>query len=291
MIRIGPAGWHYKDWQGLVYPNPEPRGFRELAHLASLFDVVEINTSFYGPPRPAAIKSWIGQVADNPRFQFTAKLWKGFTHERNATQKDEREVKEGMAALAESGRFGALLVQFPWSFKNEEANRVYLFGLLDRFREFPEVIEVRHASWNQPAIYDSLAARGVGICNIDQPLFKRSLRPGTQVTSGVGYVRLHGRNYEHWFSPKATVRERYDYLYSMKELEPWAERTKVIATQAQETYTIANNHNLGKAVVNAAALEVLLGQPAPRLPAALIERYPEFRGLVTNPTDADSSAG
>ena len=70
MIRIGPAGWHYKDWQGLVYPNPEPRGFRELAYLAGFFDVVEINTSFYGPPRPAAVKSWIGQVADNPRWAF-----------------------------------------------------------------------------------------------------------------------------------------------------------------------------------------------------------------------------
>ena len=52
VIRIGPAGWQYKDWQGIVYPSPKPRGFRELSYIATLFDTVEINTSFYGPPRP-----------------------------------------------------------------------------------------------------------------------------------------------------------------------------------------------------------------------------------------------
>ena len=88
MIRIGAAGWQYRDWQGIVYPNPKPRGFRELGYIASLFDTVEINTSFYGPPRPATTQQWIDLVADNPEFRFTAKLWKGFTHDRSATAKD-----------------------------------------------------------------------------------------------------------------------------------------------------------------------------------------------------------
>ena len=99
MIRIGTAGWQYRDWAGIVYPKPKPRGFDELACIASFFDTVEINTSFYGPPRREVAQAWVERVADNPTFRFTAKLWKGFTHERNASADDERLFKEGMEPL------------------------------------------------------------------------------------------------------------------------------------------------------------------------------------------------
>lgn len=115
MIRIGTAGWQYRDWEGIVYPKPRPRGFDPLAYLASFFDVVEINSSFYGPPQSNASRSWVARVADHLQFRFTAKLWKGFTHERHATASDERLFKEGIEPLADSGRLGALLLQFPWS--------------------------------------------------------------------------------------------------------------------------------------------------------------------------------
>lgn len=46
MIRIGPAGWKYKDWEGVVYPNPAPRGFDPLAYIAEYFTTVEINSSY-----------------------------------------------------------------------------------------------------------------------------------------------------------------------------------------------------------------------------------------------------
>jgi hypothetical protein len=72
----------------------------------------------------------------------------------------------------------------------------------------------------QDDILDLLGALGVGLCNIDQSLFHRSVKPAAHVTSAVGYVRLHGRNCRDWFSKKADVRERYDHLYSLYELEP-----------------------------------------------------------------------
>ena len=277
MIRVGPAGFAYKDWEGIVYPADKPKGFDPVRYLAQYFDTIEINSSFYGPPHPHAASGWAWRVADNPRFKFTAKLYKAFTHERNATPQDERDFKNGIDPLVTADRFGALLLQFPWSFRFDNENRLYLLDLQRRFGEYPLVLEVRHASWAQPEVLEMLAEFGVGLANIDQPLFHRSIKPGAHVTAPTGYVRLHGRNYQHWFSPTANVRERYDYLYSVKELEPWVDRIKTVATQANDTYAVTNNHNLGKAVVNALEIRSILKGESVNAPESLLERYPELR--------------
>jgi len=165
----------------------------------------------------------------------------------------------------EAERLGALLMQFPWSFRNEPENRIYLRRLRDRFVDYPLVVEVRHASWIEPDVLDELAEVGVGLSNIDQPLFHRSVKPAALATSAVGYVRLHGRNYREWFSKKADVRARYDYLYTAQELEPWVDRIRTVAEDARDTYVVTNNHNLGTAVVNAFELKAFLsGTPTLR---------------------------
>src|ERR1019366_2536307 len=112
----------------------------------------EINTSFYRPLRPETSSVWLRRVSSHPRFQFTAKLYKRFTHERDAGPTDERDFKEGIFPLMQAGKLGALLLQFPWSFKNTPEQREYLSGLLLQFREYPLVVEVRHASWNRPDV-------------------------------------------------------------------------------------------------------------------------------------------
>ena len=195
VIRVGPAGWSYNDWAGIVYPRSRPRGFHEAEYLAQFFDTIEINSSFYHPPAPKVAQSWIQRVAHNPRFQFTAKLWQRFTHERSASRQDEKIVKDGIAPLALDGRLGALLLQFPWSFRNTKENREYLGGLVMQFLEYPLIVEVRHSSWNDPEAFKLLANLGVGFCNIDQPVIGRSIEPSARATAPVGYVRLHGRNY------------------------------------------------------------------------------------------------
>lgn len=277
MIRIGPAGWSYKDWRGVVYPNDKRRGFDELGYIAGFFDTVEINSSFYGAPRPTAAKKWVESVSANERFRFTAKLFHAFTHERKPSPLDEKEFKDGVAALAEANRLGALLAQFPWSFKNDPEHRQYLVDLRRQFREFPLVLEVRHSSWMEEEVLDLLTELDVAICNIDQPLFKRSVRPSALVTAALGYVRLHGRNYKSWFSKTADVRERYDHLYSVDELEPWIARSKQIAEQAEDTYVITNNHYLGKAVVNAVEIASILRGKPQAAPEELVKHYPELR--------------
>jgi uncharacterized protein YecE (DUF72 family) len=285
-ILVGPAGWSYTDWEGIVYPRHKPRGFHEAAYLAQFFDTIEINTSFYSPPRAQVVKAWAARIAFNPNFKFTAKLWKRFTHERNANLQDEKLFKQGMAPLVTEGRLGALLLQFPWSFRNTPENHEYLSGLIMQFMEYPLVLEVRHNSWNKPEVFEWLAGLGVGFCNIDQPVIGQSIAPSARATAPVGYVRLHGRNYEHWFTSNGHPEERYNYLYSRAELEPWAARIQNIAQRAEVTFVITNNHFQGKAIANALQLVSLLRNQPVRVPETLQEFYPELEKIAGPETSA-----
>ena len=281
-IRVGPAGWSYEDWKGIFYPPSMPKSLHPLTFLASFFDTVEINTTFYHPPTPAACAAWARHVSDNEHFRFTAKLWERFTHHRETpfTQADIDRVKKGLYPLVESGRFGALLIQFPWSFKRTPENRTWLAHVTDAFTGYPLVLEVRHASWNTPEVFASLTERNITFCNIDQPLFRDSIAPSHTVTAPVGYVRLHGRNHEDWFREEAGRDDRYNYLYSASELKPWVEKISTIAHHVNEIFVITNNHYRGQAVVNALELEQALGKTNFVLPQHLIDEYPRLKNLL-----------
>jgi uncharacterized protein YecE (DUF72 family) len=296
-IRIGTAGWSYKDWDGILYP-PEVtrRKIHPVEFLARFFDVIEINTSFYGHIRPELGRLWSRKAAAvNPDFLFTAKLHRSFTHSPLAVMEptsaasirpndqDERLAREGLDSLAAERKLGALLIQFPVSFKNTSLNREYLEQLLWQFIEYPRVVEVRHESWNNPETLAEFMRHNVGFCNIDQPLLGRSLGPTEHVTSGVGYVRLHGRNYESWFESgvdKDNRNDRYNYLYKPAELQKWKEKIQVIARRAESTYVIANNHFQAKAAVNALELRHLLDGKRVRAPETLVNNYPELKEMV-----------
>ena len=225
-MRIGPAGWSYDDWKGVVYPPGMPRDQHPLTYLSGFFDTVEVNSSFYRPPNWKHCAAWVQKVADRPRFSFTAKLWRRFTHERGAWPGDDevRQVLDGFAPLADAGKLGAILIQFPWSFKRTPENRAWLARVIDAFAAHPLALEIRHASWDRRAVFEGLAERRVAFCNIDQPLFRDSIAPSSRTTARVGYVRLHGRNHDDWFREDAGRDERYDYLYTKDELKPWVDK-------------------------------------------------------------------
>jgi uncharacterized protein YecE (DUF72 family) len=292
-IRIGTAGWSYKDWDGILYP---PEVTRKKIHpvefLARFFDVIEINTSFYGHIRPELGRLWCRKAgAVNPDFVFTAKLHRSFTHSPLAVMEptsaasirpndeDEKLAREGLDSLASEGKLGALLIQFPVSFKNTGLNREYLDQLLRQFIEYPRVVEVRHESWNHPETIAEFMRQNAGFCNIDQPLLGKSLGPTEHVTSGVGYVRLHGRNYDQWFDSD-NRNDRYNYLYKTAELEKWKEKVEVIARKAETTYVVANNHFQAKAAVNALELKYLLGKKRVAAPETLVRSYPELKEIA-----------
>jgi uncharacterized protein YecE (DUF72 family) len=284
-LKIGPAGWVYPDWAGIAYPKPRPRGFHEAAYLAEYFDTIEINTSFYQPLRVDYCKQWIEHVSGNPHFLFTAKLWQKFTHETGANLEDERAVRAGLEMLSNCGKLGALLLQFPFSFHKTPANDIYLKQLLERFKDFPLVVEVRHATWNDAGFYEFLREKNVGFCNIDQPVIGRSIKPSARVTASVGYVRLHGRRYDTWFSddPEKIPGNRYDYLYSAAELEPWGERVRKLQKVSSKVFVIFNNHPQGKGLVNALQLLHALKKERVKVPEPLREHYPELNQIASEP--------
>jgi uncharacterized protein YecE (DUF72 family) len=286
-IRVGTAGWSYKDWQGVFYPpEVQRKKLHPLEYLARFFDLVEINTSFYGHIKPELARLWCRKVAAaNKDFVFTAKLHRSFTHSPLAVleptsaasirpnDEDEAKAREGLEALAAEGRLGALLIQFPVSFKNTALNREYLDTLLRQFIEYPRVIEVRHESWNNSETLAEFARQNVSFCNIDQPVIGLSLAPTEHVTAPVGYVRLHGRNYKEWFTAERGE-DRYNYLYSESEIAEWKEKVERIAKQSQTTYVVTNNHFQARAGVNALELKSLLSGKKVPAPRSLIEHYP-----------------
>jgi uncharacterized protein YecE (DUF72 family) len=287
-IRVGPAGWSYSDWSGILYPRKKPQSFHEAEFLAGLFDTIEINTSFYAPLQPDHCRLWLAQVAANPRFLFTAKLWQRFTHETAATAEDERSVRAGFDLLRDVNKLGAVLVQFPFSFHREPDNIAYLKTLLGRFKDYPLVVEVRHVSWNDKSFFEMLHEREVGFCNIDQPMIGRSLKPTERSTASVGYIRLHGRRYDTWFSddPETPSYERYNYLYPQGELEPWAKRAEHVAKHSENTFVITNNHYEAKGVVNALQLINLLTGGKVKVPDLLREHYPELNRIANAPPES-----
>lgn len=278
VTRVGVAGWSYPDWKGTVYP--PGRRVDPLAYLSRYFDALEINSPFYRIPTARAAASWTRRVRHNAAFRFTLKLYRGFTHERRYDAGDVGAFRDALEPLASEGRLGAVLLQFPWSFKNDAPSRDVLQDLLERFDDHPLVVEVRHASWNRPEFFHHLADRGVGFCNIDQPLIGRSLGPSSRSTSPVGYVRLHGRNYADWFREEAGRDERYDYLYTEEELDPWLSKIAEVGEGSPETYVVTNNHFRGQSVVNALQIRSRLeSRPVPA-PACLVERYPVLSEVV-----------
>jgi uncharacterized protein YecE (DUF72 family) len=261
----------------VVYPRPKPRGFDPLEYLSRFFETVEIDSTFYRPPTPKTAESWALRVAANPRFRFTAKLWKRFTHERDTawTKAEVDGTREAFEILGGKGVLGAVLMQFPWSFKQDERNREWLRDLITAFNGLPLVLEVRHESWNTPEIYEELTEKKVGIVNIDQPLFHHSIRPSARATSALGYVRVHGRNYVDWFRKEAKSEQRYNYLYSANELRDWAERTQELAGNplVEDLYVVTNNHYLGKAPANALMLKSMVTHEITPSPPLLFAKY------------------
>ncbi len=300
-IRVGTAGWSYKDWEGVFYPpGMQRRKQHPLEILARCFDVVEINTSFYGHIKPEIARLWIRRANTvNSQFMFTAKLHRSFTHSPLAVMEptsaatirpndeDERLAREGLDALAAAGKLGALLIQFPVSFKNTSLNRDYLGALLRQFIEYPRVVEVRHSSWDNPETLRDFEHKNVSFCNIDQPLIGRSLQATEHVTAPVGYVRLHGRNYDQWFEAEK-AEDRYNYLYSETELGGWKDKIERMADKAAVTYVIANNHFEGKAGVNGLQLKNLLTGQRVKAPEPLLKHYPELNAIA-DPLPDDNS--
>lgn len=308
-LLFGTAGFQYPDWKGIVYPADVKKKYgHELRFMARYFDLCEINTSFYGPLKPQSAKNWCDYVAEeNPDFQFTAKLTQVFTHAPDAkstsssaetikyTKKDVDEAKAGFAPLQDADRLGALILQFPISFKFQDKNSEPLYGnwdhvldVLNLFKEYPLAVEFRDASWNAEWVIKEMVARQVAFCNVDQPRLGNSLDGTQYVTAPFAYIRLHGRNYEKWFNAKNRD-ERYDFLYTGQRLERVKKRIGEMAQKAETTFVVANNHPRGQAAVNALELKSMLSGRKVKAPDLLVKAYPELKDKVLTTGDTHTN--
>lgn len=299
-LRIGTSGWHYPKgrgtWNGIFYPFKADRGraFDELTFYAERFNSVEVNATFYGQPRATVSLGWVRRT--RPGFEFSVKLYQKFTHPRLSVdaspivQDDIDLFKGGIEPLAVSGRLGALLAQFPPSFKASPEAADYLDWLLTTFEGYPVAVELRHRGWSdQRAVTRRLLdAHGAAWVQIDEPQFESSIEQG--FSSGATdedvagapflYMRLHGRNAAQWWTHEQSE-DRYNYLYAEGELEPFANATARARALVRKAYVYLNNHFAAQAVANAAMLRHLLDEPPGEpLPAELVSRYPMLEGRV-----------
>jgi uncharacterized protein YecE (DUF72 family) len=311
-LRIGTSGWSYPSgrgtWNGVFYPASRSKktgtaGFDELRYYAERFDTVEVNSSFYGTPRPEVTRGWAARTPQG--FEFAVKLYQKFTHPRmfreaalerapgsggvlldllaQVTQSDIDEFRAAIEPLASAGKLGALLAQFPPSFKATPQSQDYLSSLLRAFEDYRVAVELRHKSWSD-RLGETLAllnAHDSAFVQIDEPKFRLSIAQNylPNVTSFY-YMRLHGRNGASWWRHEATE-DRYDYLYSADELREFSDVVGAAEALVRKSYLYTNNHFASKSVVNAIMLKAQLGQPINgEYPASLIEHYPEIRGVV-----------
>ncbi len=259
---IGVSGWSYEDWKDTVYSEKDQQNIHPIRYLAQWINCIEINVTHYYPVPSIRVQPWVEQVRDIPSFLFTVKMWKRFTHE-NTQKIDMKDVElflNSIEPIANANKLGCILIQFPYRFHRTPENRKYLAELTDIFNPLPMSVEFRHKSWLHPQTLQSFRERGLAFCNIDQPLASANCLPPTEeVTADFAYVRFHGRNTKNWFSENTNRDERYNYLYSETELQPWVERIQRMRTKAQRIFILMNNHFAGKALINAIQLRQKLG--------------------------------
>jgi uncharacterized protein YecE (DUF72 family) len=276
-IYIGTSGWSYPKgegtWQGFFYPAGK---INELEYYGQFFNTVELNSSFYRPPDPGYVYNWARRVPKG--FLFTVKLWQKFTHpkmykattgEAAAISRQDVDIFERcLEPLAKSGKLGALLAQFPPSFKNDDYGRQIIDALGNTFGQYPLAIELRHRSWSD----DENTARllrenNIAWVQIDEPKFSTSVATEVPATADLAYFRFHGRNAKDWWHGDSET--RYRYLYSPDEIAELAERVKTAAKEAKTLFAFFNNHWQAYAPRNANDLKAALQLPFQQLPMNL----------------------
>ena len=256
MIHIGTSGFSYDDWVGPVYPAGLPK--RDwLSFYAREFSTVEVNATYYAIPAPKTLAAMADKTPDG--FLFTVKANQEMTHKRGDNASVFAAFKLAVQPMADAGKLGCILAQFPFSFHATAPNRQYLAEAGERLAPLPLVAEFRNREWLSPETFADLRRLGIGFCCVDEPRLPGLIPPVAEATSDVAYVRFHGRNAAKWWEHKEAY-ERYDYTYKTEELAEWVSKVRGLQEKAREVFLFANNHYQGQAVDTARQLKLLLGE-------------------------------
>jgi uncharacterized protein YecE (DUF72 family) len=230
-VRIGCSGWNYAHWRERVYPKGLPTR-RWLEHYATLFDTVEVNTTFYRLPKRSAVAGWVEQTPES--FLLAVKASRYLTHLKRLTDMESGVGRfyERIEPLAASGKLGPVLWQLPENFhRNDER----LASALEHLPPGRHCFEFRHASWFVDDVYALLRRNRVALVIGDNP--KRPFQTH-ELTADWTFVRFHSGSRGRGGN------------YSERELEEW--RRRIAAWRAKvDVYAYFNNDWEGYAVKNA----------------------------------------
>ena len=220
---VGTSGYSYAEWTEAGFYPAGTKAAQMLPLYAREFRITELNYTWYQMPKAEAIERQRRQAPAG--FRFAAKLTRTMTHEVEAGgwRLQAAQYREGVTPLLQAGQLAAVLVQLPPDFARTTANRQYLAALLQELSGLPLAAEFRHASWNEPRVFEELARRQVALVAVDEPALPGLFPPLPVVTNpAFFYVRFHGRNARGWRSGQQ--QSKFDYDYTDAELRDWIAR-------------------------------------------------------------------
>ncbi|MFX0054155.1 MAG: DUF72 domain-containing protein [Promethearchaeota archaeon] len=238
-LHIGTCGWSYPEWKGIFYSSNRTM----LQQYFTYFDVAEINSTFYGPPKESIIQYLMATLSETKHF--TAKIPHRVTHNNRLNlQSEAGAILTGFFDRMRpmSPRLGVLLIQLPpWDLST--------FGDLETFfsaldPDFRYAIEFRHESWIHNRIWRLLEDYQIAHVIVDEPRLPITMR----VTTDFVYVRFHGHGSKPW----------YNYRYSHEELLNWKDRLSHLLDENETVYSFFNNHFFGYGPTNALQMMELM---------------------------------
>jgi uncharacterized protein YecE (DUF72 family) len=246
IIRLGTQGWSYPDWVGTFFPAGS-RQEHYLPFYAEVFDTVELDTTFYHPPRPSVVRSWARNTPEG--FRFAAKVPQAITHTARLAGMGEQMQTFARALEPLGERLGPLLLQLPAEFERDRGT----VSLLDHFLAATPsavrlAVEFRHHSWHREETYALLRARHAVIAWTEW----RDLPRIREVTGDFLYLR--------WLGDRRAI-ERYDRVQidRSESFASWERDLARVLPQVREVFGYFNNHWAGHSPASANEMKRRLG--------------------------------
>jgi uncharacterized protein YecE (DUF72 family) len=264
-ISVGIGSWADPEYTGILYP-PKTAADERLKVYATVFDHVEVNSSYYATPRPEVVAGWAKSTP--PGFIFHIKLHRAFSQSPRKTA-EEGDLLERLLGsvqpLIREKKLGVFLLVLPPTFSPGRHSLDELDALAEKLAPHPLAVELRHSDWvkgdARATTLDFFRKRKLVWVAVDMPRIAHAtlMPPVDEVTRpDLAYARLHGRN-QQWLTVKSAA-ERHHYEYAARELTDLATRIRDLATRATKVYVVANNHAEDFAPKAAIALKERLGE-------------------------------
>jgi uncharacterized protein YecE (DUF72 family) len=263
-----------------------------LAHYAARFPIAEADSTYYFPPSPELTSGWAKRTP--PGFTMNVKayslltghptrpqsLWSDIRDEVSPEFAGKRNVyrshlppaavdevwdrfAHALRPLEEAGKLGAVLLQYPEWFTAKKANHGELAAIREHWPQLPVCVEFRSPTWlagedDRRRTLEVLSDLNLTMVIVDAPPASKLPTVVETTTPDLAVIRFHGRNDETWNRPVASAAERFQYLYSGRELQAWVPRIQSLAERVESVHALLNNCYQDYGVRNASELASLL---------------------------------